>query len=323
MNQSWQERIEAAASRIAPHVHRTPVVQWPDTNAWLKLENEQVTGSFKARGGGNKLLCLSAADRARGVVTASSGNHGAGVAHAAAALGCPLVVFVPTHADPAKVEKIRALGAQVTPHGDDCVETEAHARAWAAQSGMPYISPYNDAEVVAGQGTIGVELLEQLPNLDAVFISVGGGGLISGIGTYLKARKPDVEIVACSPARSPAMHRCLEAGSIIDVPCADTLSDATAGGVEPGAITFELCRAVIDRCILVEEEQIAHSMRQAHARLGIQIEGAAGVALSAWAATASDYRDKTAAIIICGGNVDPETFHQVLNNGEHSSTGSG
>ena len=250
MSQDWQDKVEAAAARIAPLVRRTPVVQWPQAQAWLKLENQQVTGSFKARGGGHKLLCLSEQARATGVVTASSGNHGAGVAHAAQQLGCPLVVFVPEHADPEKIARIAALGADVHTYGEDCVDTEAHARAWADQTGRTYISPYNDLEVIAGQGTVAQELLEQVPKLDAVYVAVGGGGLISGIGSYLKSRRPNVEIIACSPSQSPAMHMCLAAGAIVDVPCGETLSDATAGGVEPGAVTFDLCQQVIDRSAL-------------------------------------------------------------------------
>jgi len=313
MDVDWTSEIKAAAARIAPHVRHTPVVEWPDTSTvWLKLESAQVTGSFKARGGGNKLLCLTDAERARGVVTASSGNHGAGVAHAAAALQCPLTVCVPTHADPDKVARIESMGASVCAHGEDCVDTEAHARTFAAETGRAYISPYNDPDVVAGQGTVGLEISQQVPDLDAVFVAVGGGGLVSGIGSYLKATQPKVEIIACSPARSPAMHACLEAGRIIDVPCEDTLSDSTAGGVEAGAITFELCQQVVDRSLLVDEPQIASAMVDAHARLDLQIEGAAGVALAGWQSVASEYRDRNVVIIICGGNIGQEDFDRVL-----------
>jgi threonine dehydratase len=290
------------------------VTRWPQSQAWLKLENEQVTGSFKARGGGHKLASLSAEARALGVVTASSGNHGAGVAHAGAAMGCPVMVFVPEGADASKVARIRALGADVQTHGTDCVQTEAHARAWAAQHGRIYVSPYNDLEVVAGQGTIGLELLEQVPDLARVYIAVGGGGLISGVGSYLKTVRPDIEVVACSPARSPAMHECLEAGHIIDVPCDDTLSDATAGGVEPDAVTFGLCQAVIDRSELVSEQEIADAMRAIHQTLGIGIEGAAGVAMATYLREQSRHKDEPCAVIICGGNIAPETLQRVLNN---------
>jgi threonine dehydratase len=262
----WKLAVENAAGRVAPHVRRTPILRAPalaqgaGTEVWLKLESDQVTGSFKARGGTNKLLSLDEAERSGGVVAASSGNHGAGVAHAAQQLGCPLTVFVPTTAAPTKVARIRGLGAQVQAHGEDCAQTEAHARRWAVERGQPYISPYNDLDVVAGQGTIAFELMDQLDGFEAVFVSIGGGGLISGIGSYLNAVRPGVEIVGCSPAQSPAMHACLAAGRIMDVPCYETLSDATAGGVEPGAVTFGLCQRVVRRSLLVDEAAIASAM---------------------------------------------------------------
>lgn len=312
MSYDWQARVSQAAQRTATLVSRTPVIQWPQSPTWLKLENTQVTGSFKARGGGHKLASLSASARALGVVTASSGNHGAGVAHAGEALGCPVMVFVPEGADPSKVSRIRALGAQVQTHGTDCVQTEAHARAWAAQHGRIYVSPYNDIDVIAGQGTIGLELLEQVPNLARVYVSVGGGGLISGVGGYLKAVRPEIEVIACSPQRSPAMHACLQAGEIIDVECEETLSDATAGGVEPDAVTFELCQAVIDRSELVSEAEIAAAMRLVHQTLSIEIEGAAGVAMAVYLREQSRQQGAHCAVIICGGNIAADTLERVL-----------
>lgn len=319
MSEDWRVQVEHAARRIAPLIVCTPITQWPDSTTWLKLENAQVTGSFKARGGANKLSCLLVEHRARGVVTASSGNHGAGLAHAAQTMGCPLVVFVPEGADPSKVARIRELGAEVHTHGTDCVQTEAHAQGWADAHERAYISPYNDIDVITGQGTVGLELLTQLPELDRVYVSVGGGGLISGVGSYLKSVHQDIEVIACSPERSPAMHRCLEAGRIIDVPCHETLSDATAGGVEPGAITFSLCQAVIDRSELVSEDEIVDAMRAVHQKLGIAIEGAAGVAMAVALREQASTQGKPWAVIICGGNIDPSTLHRVLNNSTPTS----
>lgn len=320
----WRSAIEAAAERIAPVVRHTPVLAVPAlapndaTDVWLKLENQQVTGSFKARGGSSKLLSLSPEDRARGVVTASSGNHGAGTAHAAAQIGIPLTVFVPTHADADKVQRIEDLGATVHRFGEDCAETEAHARSLAAHRGQTYISPYSDLEVIAGQGTIAVELIEQLEAVDAVFVSMGGGGLIAGIGSYLRVMQPEARVVGCSPSASPAMHACLEAGQIIDVLCHDTLSDATAGGVEQGAITFPLCQQVVDRSLLVSEGDIATAMRTVHAATGLRIEGAAGVAVAGWLQVASEFSGLRVAIVICGGNISDSAWDRVLA-GDHNS----
>jgi threonine dehydratase len=314
----WRAAIEAAAVRIAPIVTRTPLICVPAlapddrTEVWLKLESHQVTGSFKARGGANKLLSLSPEARSRGVVTASSGNHGAGTAHAAAQVGIPLTVFVPNHADPDKVQRIAAFGAQVHRFGEDCVETEAHARAVATQHGSTYISPYNDPDVVAGQGTIAVEILEQLPALNAVFVSIGGGGLISGIGSYLMAVKPGVQVVGCSPAASPAMHECMAAGQVVDVQCSETLSDATAGGVEPGAITLPLCQRCIDLSLLVDEPAIGAAMRAVVAHTSERIEGAAGVAVAGWQQVAHRFSGQRIAIVICGGNVSDATWDTVV-----------
>ena len=196
--------------------------------------------------------------------------------------------------------------------GDDCVQTEARARARAEETGRIYISPYNDETVMAGQGTVGVELHRALETLDAVFVSLGGGGLIGGMGSYLKQALDGVEIVAVSPEQSPAMHECLEAGKIIDVPCYDTLSDGTAGGVEPGAITFDVCREVVDRSLLVSEDAIAKSMKMFMEKHRMMIEGAAGVALAGFQQVAEDYAGKRVAIIICGANISLEKLSGVI-----------
>ncbi len=281
-------------------------------DVYLKCENFQVTGSFKVRGATNAMLVLSAEQRAQGVVTASSGNHGLGVARAAKQLSIPATVFVPTGADDTKVAAIQALGVSVERVGDDCVDTEAYARMIAEHHNRTYISPYNDPYVMAGQGTIGHELLEQIPDLGAVFVAIGGGGLISGIGGYLKARNPDIQVIGCSPAASPAMHACLEAGKIIDVPCRATLSDATAGGVEPGAITFEICQQVVDRSVLVGEADIAHAVRDVIETHHMLIEGAAGVAVAGYRALAAEYAGIKTAIILCGANISKAALKQVI-----------
>jgi threonine dehydratase len=310
--------IEAAAERIAPYLRQTPA----ERSAWLsdcsqgevflKLENFQITGSFKARGALNKLTSLSAEERKLGVVTASSGNHGAAVAYGSQALGVDAEVYVPKSASPAKIAVIKSYGANVELYGDDCVETEARARARAEETGRIYISPYNDTTVMEGQGTVGVELRQSLETVDAVFVSLGGGGLIGGLGTYLKSELSDVEIVAVSPEQSPAMHECLEAGKIIDVPCYDTLSDGTAGGVEPGAITFDVCREVVDRSILVSEGDIAAAMKTFMEKHRMMIEGAAGVALAGFLQVAQEYANKRVAIVVCGANISLEKLNGVI-----------
>ena len=299
---------------MAPYIEETRVVQYPKgKNIWLKLESEQVTGSFKARGGGNKMLSLTLAERAKGVVAASTGNHGCGVSNMAKQLGVPVQVYVPRGSAEAKKEKMRDLGAEIVVHGDGH-ENEVHARERAKVEGKVFISPYNDADVITGQGTIGVELLKQLPQVEVVYVAVGGGGMIGGIGLYLKAANPNIEVVACNPEADPCMHLSLEAGEIVENEHKETLSEGTAGGIEEGAITFDICKKVVGHSLLVSEEDIAKAMREAHEELGIRIEGSAGVALAACINDSERRGDKTAAVIICGGNIAEDKFNSIIEN---------
>ena len=187
----------------------------------------------------------------------------------------------------------------------DPLLAEQTARREGERSGREYASPYNDPAVIAGQGTIGVELLRQLPRLDAVFVAVGGGGLIGGIGAYLKAVSPGTEVVGCWPRNSPALYECMRAGRVIEVEEQPTLSVSTAGGLEEGAITLSLCREVIDRSVLVSEDEILDALRRLHREDDQLVEGAAGVAVAAFRQVAKDYERKTVAILLCGGNVSP------------------
>ena len=314
--------VRAAAPRLSGQVVCTPVVASPWLSAAcarevrLKLENVQATGSFKLRGASHALANLGPSVRARGVVAASSGNHGLGLAAAGQRLGVAVTVFVPTTTPAAKQRAIAALGAEVCVHGDDCVLTEQHARAVAAATGRAYVSPYNDADVVAGQGTIAVELLAQWPEVETVYVALGGGGLIGGMAAYAKSVRPQLEFVACSPAASPAMAQCVRRGRIVDVACGETLSDSTAGGVEPGAITFELCRDLVDRFVDVDEPAIAAAvlgMLEHHHQL---VEGAAGVAIAGCLADAAA-RGQSAAIVVCGANLPLPTLRALLESTAH------
>jgi threonine dehydratase len=278
---------------------------------YLKLEHLQQTGSFKFRGASNRIALLTPEQSARGVVTASNGNHGLGVAAAAQARGIAADVFVSAHVAPAKAARIQAFGARLHRAGEDPLAAELAARRAAQESGRVFISPYNDPDVIAGQGTIAVELARQLSELDAVFVPVGGGGLIAGIGSYLKSISPRTEIVGCWPENSPVMLRCMEAGRIVDVPESATLSESTAGGLEPESITLDLCRAVIDRAVLVTETEIVAALRALLAAEHWLVEGAAGVALAAFLQQAERYRSKRAAVILCGRNVSPDALRTI------------
>jgi threonine dehydratase len=274
----------------------------------LKNEHLQPTGSFKIRGATNKMQILGEAARRTGVTTASTGNHGQAVARAGSLAGVPVTVYVAASAARPKVDAIRALGAELVVVNGPPIEAELLARRHADEQGKVYISPYNDLDVIAGQGTLGMELIEQAPELDAVFISVGGGGLISGVGTALKSISPRTRVVGVWPQNSPCMLRAMEAGKVVDVEEQETLSDGTAGAVEPGSVTVPLCRAVIDETVLVSEADIGRGMRMIADAEHWIVEGSAGVALAGLAKRAEAFRGQKVAVVLCGRNIALERF---------------
>jgi threonine dehydratase len=302
------QSVLAACERIRPFVRETPLEYSAALGAWLKLEHLQATGSFKFRGASNKIALLTAEQAAAGVVTASNGNHGLGVAAAAQARGIAAEVFVSSHVSAAKARRIEQHGALLHLAGDDPLTAELAARRAAAESGRVFISPYNDADVMAGQGTIAVEMLRQQPKLDAVYVAVGGGGLIGGIGAWLKHASPATEVVGCWAANSPVMYQCMRAGRIVDVPEEPTLSESTAGGLEPESVTLDVCRRVVDRAALVSEAEIAAAIRLLLETEHWLVEGAAGVALAAF------LRDPrpNAAVVLCGRNLSPEAYAKIV-----------
>jgi threonine dehydratase len=285
----------------------------PETSVRLLLKREdlQQTGSFKLRGATNKILSLTPNQAAAGVIAASNGNHGLGVAYAAKRAGVAPEVYVSSHVSPAKAQRIEALGARIHYVGSDPLDAELAARAAAMESGKVFISPYNDLEVMAGQGTIAVELLRQAQALDSVFVAVGGGGLIGGIGAYLKQASPQTEVVGCWPQNSRVLYESIRAGRIINYPEEPTLSESTAGGLEPGSVTLGVCKDVIDRAIFASEDEILAAMRSVEQAKGWLMEGAAAVAFAAFLKEARRYAGKTVAVIICGGNVSPEVLRRL------------
>jgi threonine dehydratase len=277
-----------------------------------KLENLQHTGSFKVRGALNKLLSMTAEELAQGVVAASTGNHGLAVGWSLKMLGAAGIVFVPLTTDVSKVEAIERTGAEVRRFGADAVETEMHARSHASRNGMTYVPPYNDPWVVSGQGTIGLELDRQLESIDAVLVSLGGGGLVSGVAGYLKAVRPDIQIFACSPENSQVMIRSVQAGRILDIPSLPTLSDGTAGGVEEGAITLDFCREHVDEYLTVTEDEIKESLRMFMDTHHMLIEGAAAVSIASYLKIRERLAGSSVVIVICGANISLKTLREVL-----------
>lgn len=307
----------AAAARIGDIIEYTALDRSAAFSAasgadvYLKRENQQLTGSFKIRGASNRLMTLAAEQRARGCVAASSGNHGAAVACAMQRLETDGVIFVPQQTSKAKVDAIKNYGGNVQFFGTDGLDTEQHAREYSEQNDMYYLSPYNDPEVIAGQGTCGVEIRDQLPDVEAVFIAVGGGGLISGVASVLKAHNPQIRIYGCQPEASAVMAKSIDAGKILDIPSDPTLSDGTAGGIEADAITFELCRDLIDELVLVSEAEIAAAMRAYIAAENEPLEGAAGVALAALLKLKGNIAGRKVAVVICGGNVSQQILDEL------------
>lgn len=313
-----KSQIEEAARRIRPYIRQTLLdqsiaySQTVGANVHFKCENLQHTGSFKVRGALNKVLSLEKKSLERGIVTASTGNHGAATAFAMQQVGGQAMVFVPETAVDTKLQSIEQRGATIKKIGTDGLEAELAARAYAEQQDLVFVSPYNDTAVMAGQGSIGVELLRQLPELDAVFVSVGGGGLIGGIATYLKAAKPDVQIIGCSPENSNVMAESVRAGRLLDLPSLPTLSDGTAGGVEPDSVTFEPCRTLVDQYVDVSEEEIAASLRDFMNHQHMLIEGSAAVAIAGLLKMQPELAGMNVAVVLCGANISLSTLKAVL-----------
>lgn len=308
--------VQQAEARIRAFVRETPLEFSPslsgkDCKVWLKLENYQHTGSFKVRGAFNKLLSLSAEEKSKGIVTASTGNHGAAVAYALKTLNHKGIIFVPEIASKAKVAKIQRLGAEVRYYGNDSVLTENYARQFATENNMTYVSPYNDEVVVAGQGTIAVEVERQLEPIDNILVALGGGGLISGIASYLKYVNPNVKVIACSPTNSAVMMESVRAGKILELPSLPTLSDATAGGVEANAITFDLCRDLIDDYVTATEDEIQTAWRDFLATHPMMIEGAAALVVACYQKIQTNLKGNT-VLVLCGANVSLETLQEIV-----------
>jgi threonine dehydratase len=313
------ERILAARQAIDGAVYRTPL----EPSLWLseaargsvllKLECYQPTGSFKVRGAISAISHLSPADRARGVITASAGNHGLGVAYAASRLGVEATVVVPDNASPAKVAALQRYPITLLRGGPSYDSAERKALDLAGETDTVFVSPYNDPWVIAGQGTMGVEMLEDAPDLDAVLIPVGGGGMISGIGSWLKAVNPSIEIIGVQSAASPAMERALAVGKLVEIPILPTLADGLANNIQRDSITFDLARQVVDRVVLVSEEEIAGSIRDSFLELHLPLEGSAVVGIAALLnGHLPELEGKRTGLIITGRNIAADRLMTLL-----------
>jgi threonine dehydratase len=311
--------ILAARGRIAGRVLQTPMRRSPALErlagapVWLKCEHHQTTGSFKLRGATNAVLCLSDEERSRGVVTFSTGNHGRALSHAAIAAGTHAVVCMSAQVPQNKVEAIRALGADIRIVGKSQDEAERAASELERAEGLTRVSPMDDAAVIAGQGTLGMEILEDAPVLDAVLVPLSGGGLIAGVALAVKTLSPKTCVIGVGSKSCPAMAASLEAGRPVEVPEEPSLADSLGGGIGlDNRYTFEMAKRYVDECVLLGEDDIAAGMRFAYEAEGEIVEGAAAVGIAAILSRSVRLKGP-AAIVLTGRNVAPDLHRRVIN----------
>jgi len=310
--------VEAARKRIAGGIYESPCVesiplsQLTGAHIYCKLDYLQRTGSFKERGARNALLRLSDEQRKRGVIAASAGNHAQGVAYHGSLLGIPVTVVMPKFAALVKVTNCRQLGARVILHGTDLTEARAHAEALAQREHLTFIHPFDNADVIAGQGTMALEILEQTPDLDAVIVPVGGGGLLAGVGTVMKARKPSVRVVGVEPEHAACCTAALAAGRPVTVPLSSTLADGLAVALL-GTMPFESLRKVVDKVVTVNEANIALAILRLIELEKSVVEGAGAAPLAAFLAGKLDeLKGRRVVLALCGGNIDLTILDRVI-----------
>ena len=309
--------VYAARRRMGRWVRHTPFERSAllgdliGGEVWLKLENRQLTGSFKIRGASNRIALLSEDERRRGVVAASSGNHAQGVAYAARELGVKAAIVVPSNTPNVKRDAIRTLGADLTVHGEEYMEAERLAQKMSAERGMPFLSPYNDVDLIAGQGTVGLEMVEDGPELDAVLVPVSGGGLISGVATVIKSALK-AEVIGIQTEASPVMHASIKAGKIVDIPMYDTVAEGLHGGIEQGSVTFPICQRLVDDWIDVKEATIFEALRLMLVHHHEVIEGSGAVGIAALMENPKRFKGKSIGVVISGGNIDEELLRRLV-----------
>ena len=311
--------IDKVYQQISNHLKRTPLVNSTSLDEiigcklFFKMENEQITGSFKLRGVLSKFSELVESEtELNQAVAASTGNHALAVCHAAKAYDCVPIIFVPETISKSKLSKLEADKARIYKEGAQSGETEQIAINWAKTHNLPLIHPYNDPAVIAGQGTIGLELTHQIGHLDQVFVPVGGGGLISGIAGYLKEACPSIRIVGVQPKNASEMAQSIDKGIIVPPSTIHTISDGTAGGLDPVTITYQYCKDLVDEFVLVEEEGIIDALRLIEHHLGLEVEPAAGLALAGIIRSRDTVGGQTCAAIVCGGNIDEGDYRELM-----------
>ena len=310
--------IQAAAQRLQGHLLRTPCVasqtlsDITGAQVFLKFENLQFTASFKERGACNKLAQLTPEQSARGVIAMSAGNHAQGVAYHAQRLGLHAVIVMPRFTPGVKVERTRGFGAEVILHGDTLEESRTHAFALAEQRQLTFVHPYDDDAIIAGQGTVALEMLEDVPDLDTLVIAIGGGGLISGMATVAKALKPSMEVVGVQTVRFPAMFNAIKGAK--HPQGTSTIAEGIAVGT-PGSIPMDVIRARVDDLLLVDEGDIEQALVMLLEVEKTLVEGAGAVGLAALLKYPERFKGKRVGLVLCGGNIDPLLLAAIIERG--------
>lgn len=310
--------IKAAHERIRTLVKKTPLIHSKYLSAlckgqvYLKLENQQITNSFKVRGAMNKLLSLTPEEREKGVLAVSSGNHAQAIGVAAEHLNIPAKIIVPKNTPKNKIEKIKQYDITLEIYQGNYDETELYARELSQTTESVFVSGYNDNYIVAGQGTIGIELADQLPTTTEILVPVGGGGLISGISIATKTLLPNARVIGVQPDTNPAFYESLKAGKIIDVELFDSIADGVWGGIEKGSITFEIVQKYVDEIILVKEETLKQAIKHLWFEDKQKVEGSAALSIAPILENPSEYENKTVVGIMSGGNINEELFQKLI-----------
>ncbi|MGZ5022878.1 MAG: threonine ammonia-lyase [Chthoniobacterales bacterium] len=309
-----RERIKGAVY-YSPCTHSIPLSDITGMQIYCKLDNLQRTGSFKERGARNALAQLSPEQQKRGVIAASAGNHAQALAYQGKLLGIPATVVMPKFAPLVKVSNCQKLGATVVSHGNDFDEAKARAHELAEERGFAYINGYDDPAIIAGQGTMGIEIIEQVPDLDAVLIPTGGGGLLAGVALAIKTLRPNAKVIGVEAENVASFSAAMEAGKPIRIPSKPTLADGLAIP-QVGTNAFEVAKSLVDRFVLVSEEQIAVSiLRIVELEKGV-VEGSAATPLAAClSGQLPELAGKKVVLLLCGGNIDPNVLSRVIERG--------
>ncbi len=317
-NSDIRQLVLEAEERCRPYLWETPLEyshhlsEISKAKVWLKLDLVQKTTSFKLRGATNKIMALNDDELSRGVVTASTGNYAFAVAEAVSQRNQTATTYVAKNIDPSRLELMQAHGLKVVIHGEEAGAAEQEARRVARAEGKVYVSPYNDPLVVGGQGTCGLEISRQLPDLDAAIFAVGGGGLIGGAGGWLKSFNPKIEIYGVSPENSPVMYESLKANRIIDMETYPTLADTCAGGIDHDAITLRLCQEIIDEMFLLSEKEIEDAIRHIFEEHRLVAEGSAAMSVGALLKHHDRFKGKKVVLVLCGRNIDIARFKSII-----------